>query len=161
MSDASAETVTNIRENCHEALVSVALVQEDGFADLGCELQLRRESSLLCVARREIAKEVETAFADCHDSRLVVQRAQGRAAVRVELFGVVGVHARRGEQPPRLRSRQRRTLNAGRDRRAGHDEPMDARGRGAFDHAFSIAIEAVMGQIDADIYELEHAGSRQ
>jgi hypothetical protein len=64
-----------LREDGEHALGSVALVQEDGQADLGRELQLRLEPALLDIARREVAIEIEPTLTDGDDLRLFGQRS--------------------------------------------------------------------------------------
>src|SRR5688572_16868397 len=95
---AARKASTHRLEHCDELLVCVALVQEHRFADLSRELELRREGASLRVAWRVVAEEIEAAFADGDELRCLEQRPQRRRRVRVELGGMMRVHAGRRAQ---------------------------------------------------------------
>jgi hypothetical protein len=95
--DAAGETRALRCKHRDELVVRVTLVQEQGFADFGRELELRREGVALRIARRVVAEEIEPALAHGDELRSCEQRAQRRRCVRVELGGVVRVHASRRE----------------------------------------------------------------
>ncbi len=90
-------------ERRDEIGVRVALMQEHGLAAVDGELELRAERALLRVARRQVAKVVESAFADRDDVGAPQQRGERRGRVRVEFRRVVRVHPGSREQNPGMR----------------------------------------------------------
>src|SRR5690554_1097431 len=65
--DAADDPADERLEQRDEALVRVALMQENGLPGRDRELELRDERVLLPVARREVAVEIESALADGDD----------------------------------------------------------------------------------------------
>src|SRR5690606_29739392 len=111
-----------------------------------------------CIARRKIAEEVEPALAGGDDARLREQRLERRQRGIVELGRVMRMNAGRRVQAARAQVGERRGRAARGDRRAGDDQTVDAARCGAVDHGLAVAVEAVVGQIDADVYETHGAG---
>jgi len=137
-----------------EIRMRVALVEENRFAELACELELAVEGGLLRSARRVIPEVIESALADRHDLRLLSERAQFGRALGGEFARVVRVDAGRREEPAAVLARQTdRALRRGK-RRARDDHLRDARDAGAFDHRLAIGIVTVVREIDADVDEL-------
>ena len=115
-----------------------------------------RERALLRVARRQVAKEIEPAFADRDDVGAPQQRGERRGRVRVEFRRVMRVHAGGREQTPGMRLAEGQGLHAAGDRGAGHDRAAHARRGRPREHVRAVAIEAVVREIGADVDDIEH-----
>jgi len=137
-----------------KVIVRVALMQEHRFADARRDLQLLRKRSPLQVARREIPKVVEAAFAHRDDAGLARQGLHHHERLWRQVGGMMGMHTRGGEQHARLRGRERDCLAGTVFARSSDDHLRDA-GRGrVLQHRRAIGIEAVMGEVDADVDQL-------
>src|SRR5437762_4538015 len=68
-------------------------MQEQRPAELDAELELRDEAFLLVGTGGVVAVEVEPAFADRHDPRVLRQRAQHEDGLRIAFTGVMGMDA--------------------------------------------------------------------
>ena len=85
-------------QNLRKARVRIARMQEERFAELEAELELRDAALLLVWMGRVVAVEVEPALADRHHARVLGKLAQGRDGFRVAIARVMRVHARRAAQ---------------------------------------------------------------
>src|SRR5207245_8114447 len=68
-------------------------MQEQWPAELDAELELRDEAFLLVGTGGVVAVEIQPAFADRHDPRVLRQRAQREDGLRIAFTGVMGVDA--------------------------------------------------------------------
>ena len=85
------------------------------------------------------------------------QRPKRIGAVLIEFLRVVWVDSRGCEQLLWKRFRELQSTNALRDRRSGHDEPIDAGGLRSFEHFSPIAVEAVVSEVCTNIDQSSHA----
>ena len=152
-----AEPAVELLHDRHEVGMRVALVQEQRLAGVDRDLQLAFEGLALRRARREVAEIVETALADGDDLRIREQRAHFGVAFLGVFDRVVRMHAGGGVEHTRvlLRQRQRfgRVFAAG----AGNDQLRNAGRTCAFQHRVAIPVEAVVGEVGADVDELHAA----
>src|SRR5690606_28893790 len=121
------------------------------------KIELRVEGAQLRIARREVPEKVQAAFTHGHDPVIREQLAQRRVARIIEVRRMVRVGSGRAEECLAIRHVQRRTARG--NIRAGDDETRDARGPRTVEQGSAIAVEAVVGEIDADVDQV-HAGSR-
>ncbi len=157
MRDAAAGDLRHqLDERREEVRVRVALMQEHGLAARRGELELRTERAPLRVARRQVAKVVEPAFADGDDVRAAEQRGERGSRVLVEFRRVMRVHAGRREQHAGMRFAEGQGLDAAGNRGAGHNRAAHAGRGGAREHLSAVMIEAVVREIGADVDNIEH-----
>jgi hypothetical protein len=152
--DRGAELAVEVAHRRHEVGVRIALVQEHGLARVRGDLQLHLEGAPLRRARREIAEVIQAAFADRDDLGHCLQRAHLRVALGRVLGRVVRMHAGGREQFAGMRTRQlgghRRMRAAG----TGDDHAGHAGVAGALHHRVAVVVEAVVGEVGADVDEL-------
>jgi hypothetical protein len=121
------------------------------------------EDFFLLRARREVAVEVQSAFAHGNHVRFLEQTAQTAGAVCIPVAGRMGVNTGGGEQllaaVIQLLALQRlfATFDAG----AGQHQLADPGGVGALEHGLMFVSKTGVGQVDADIDELHGATSDQ
>ena len=157
MRDSAAEARAVFAQDRQELLVRVALVEEHRLAQLHGEVELSPERCELRRARRKIAKIVQPALADRDDLRL---RGEGRELLQrrlVEFARMMRMNARRATKALRIAADQLDGGARARQRAAGNHHARDADCVGAPDHVGSIAVETVVGEVDADVDELERA----
>ena len=144
----------------HEVGVRVALVQEQRLSVFRCQLQLALERLALGRTRRKIAEVVQTAFAHRQHLRVRVQGAHLGVAFVGVFQRVVRVHAGGGEQKARMRLGQGQRLGRMLAAGAGDHHLHDARIARALQHRVAVRVEAVVGEIGADVDELHAAEFR-
>jgi len=132
----------------------VALMQEHRFAQLNRQVELAPESYELRGTRRQVAKIVQSAFTDCH--HLLSRGERGELLQRrlVELGSVMRMNAGRASKALRIAAHQVERRARARQRAAGDQHVRDADRIRAPDDVRSIAVETVVGEIDADVDEL-------
>ena len=153
VSDTAGESVAMLAKNGYEVRMRVALMKKDRLADEAGELQLPMEGLLLDSARREVAKIIESAFAHRDHLRKGCELAQLRQQFARELFRIVRMNTRRRKEVAGVSARQfDRVMRAGTV--AAGDDHLDHAGlRRPCNHSVTIIIEAVVSEIDADIYQ--------
>jgi hypothetical protein len=115
------------------------------------DFQLSDEGGALRRGRREVAKVVEAALSHRNHMGLPKQFMQFLAPGRIESSRMVRVNTRGAPQDLRMRASQRGRGARTREIRAGDDLPRHAGGGGPFEHLRSIAREAFVRQVRADI----------
>jgi hypothetical protein len=134
-----------------EIIVRVALVQEHRLADLRGELELAVERLPLRGARREVAEIIEPALSDrdhLGNPRKLSERGKTRG---IELGGVVRMNSRGSEESPGMLACESQRAHAARECRAGDDHLHDAGRVCPREHGITIAIVAVVSEVDADV----------
>ena len=114
------------------------------------------EGGKLGIARREIPVIVEAAFADGDDRGIRKEPLERRGGMPVEFACVMRRNAGRREQRARQVRAELECPDARRQRGARHDDPPDSAAERVGDDPAAVAIEAVMGEIAADIDEFGH-----
>ena len=132
----------------------VALMQEHGLAQLNRKVELAPEGYELRRTRRQIAKIVQSALADCHDFRRCRECCELLQRRLVELGCVMRMDAGRATKALRIASDQLERGPRARQRAAGDHHARHADVRCALNHLSAIAVETVVGEIDADVDEL-------
>src|SRR5690606_2936484 len=152
-----AEMIAEGPQDLHQALGGVALMEE--YRPLGADgqFQMRFEYPLLLRARREVAVEVQPAFAHCTHLRLGQQGAQLRRAVGRPFAGLVRMNAGGAEQMAAFfvqRAAQPYGGLAVGKAGAGQHQLLHPGGVGAVECRAWIPGECGVGKIDADIDQL-------
>jgi hypothetical protein len=129
----------------------VALMKKDRFADERSQLQLAMERLLLNGARREVAIVVESAFTHGNHFGTGGELTQLRPQLIAELACIVRMNTRRGEQAAEVALCKSDRLVRARAVAAGYYHLDYAGLRRPCNHGVTIAIEAVVSEIDADI----------
>jgi hypothetical protein len=153
MGDTADERGAVLAQNGYKIIMSIALVQEDRLTDLCGQLELAMERLLLHGARREIAKIIEPAFADRDHLRQRRELPQLHQQFFSQLFGVVRMNAGRGKQHARMSPRHFDSLAGAVPARASHHHLHHASGHRASNDSLAVRIEAVVSEIDTDIYQ--------
>ena len=151
--DPTHERRTVLLQNRHKIGVCIALMQEDRLADCSRELQLAMERLLLHGARRQIAEIIEPAFAYRDYLRKCSKLPQLRQQLFRELFCIVRMYARGRKQPPRMCTGHLNSFTSAGCARASYHHLHHASGHRACNDRVTIGIEAVVSEIDADIYQ--------
>jgi len=134
-----------------EIIVSVALVQEHGLAELRSQFELAVERLLLRGAGREVAEIIEPALSDrdhLGKPRELGERGETRG---IELGGVVRVNSGGGEQSPGMLACECHCSHAARQRGTGDHHLEDAGSVRPRHDRIAVAIVAVVREVDADI----------
>ena len=142
-----------LAEDGDECIVCVALVKEHGQSRFDGEFELQPEDALLVLVRREIAEIVEPAFAGGADPGFVHQAAQFRHVRGVELARVMRVDAGRRAESPGIAAHDRDGGARAFERAAGDDHVADTGGHGRGHDGVPVVVEAVVGEVEADVYE--------
>jgi len=129
-------------------------MEEHGLAQLHGQVELAPEGCELRRPRREIAKIVQTAFADCDHLRLRGERGELLQRRLVELRGVMRMDTGRATETLRIAANQLDGRSRARQRTAGDHHARHAGSRSPPDHFGAIGVETVVGEIDADVDEL-------
>jgi hypothetical protein len=151
--DPACECGAMLLQDRHKIGVRIALMQEDGLADARRELELAMERLSLYGARREIAKIIEPAFAYRDDLRQRCELTQLRQQLLRELFRMVRMYARGGEQPAGTSTSHLDSIAAAGSARASDYHLHHACCRCACNDRITIRCEAVVSKIDTDIYQ--------
>ncbi len=117
------------------------------------ELELAVKCLLLHGTRRKVAKIVQSAFADRDHLREGCQLPQLRQQFPGELFSVVRMYAGGGKELPGMGTRHFNGLMGTRPARASHHHLHYASRHSACNDGVTIGIEAVVSEIDTDIYQ--------
>jgi tetratricopeptide (TPR) repeat protein len=134
--------------------MGVALMQEHRLAQLNRKVELAPEGYELRRTRRQIAKIVQSALTDCHNFRRCRECGELLQRRLVELGCVMRVNAGRASEALRIAANQLDRRTRARQRAARDQHVRDADFSGAPDYVRSIAVETVVGEIDADVGEL-------
>ena len=132
----------------------IPLMQKHGFAQLNSEVELPTEGDELRGPRRQIAKIVQSAFADGDDFGCCRQRSELRQRRLVELGCVMRMNAGRAAEALWIAADQVDRGTRTRQRTARDQHVCDTDVSCALDYVRSIAVETVVGEIDADVDEL-------
>lgn len=119
------------------------------------QIELSPEGRELRRARRKVAEIVEPAFADGDDLRLSGKLGKLAQRLLVELGGMMGMNAGRAPETLRILANQPDGGARAGERAAGDHHTRHSGPRGAVDHLGAIRVEAVMGEIDSDVDELD------
>jgi hypothetical protein len=151
MCDAAAQSRAMVSHQGNEILVGIAFVQKHGLAHVDRELQLTFERGELIGTRREISEVVQSAFTHCDDVCMLSELSQLAERVLIQIGRVMGMNPRgTTEQIVMGRDEIERAARA-RDGAAGNQHAHDADLPCAFDDFGTIAIEAVVSEVDADV----------
>ncbi len=101
----------------------------------------------------EVAEEIEAAFTRGADLRRLNQFAQLRHGLVRKFVGVVRMNAGRGAEHRRIRAHDGDGRPRALERAAGDDHVADARPEGSGDDLVAIAVEAVVAEVQADVYQ--------
>ena len=153
MGDPAHERRAVLFQNSYKIRVCIALVQKNRLTDARSELQLAMKRLLLHSARRKVAKVIESTLADRDHLHERCKLAQLRQQLLSELFGVVRMYARGREEPPGMGTGHFDSLAGARTARASDDHLHYASGHRARNDRLTIGIEAVVSEIDTDIYQ--------
>jgi hypothetical protein len=153
MSHSADEPAVKLLQYCLEILVGIALMKKYRLRDGRGDFQLGDEGGALRRGRREVAIVVEAAFSHRNHMGLPEQLMQFLAPGRIESRRMVRVNTRGAPQDLRVRGGQRGRGARTRQVRAGDDLPHHAGGAGPFEHLCSIAREAFVRQVRANIDE--------
>jgi hypothetical protein len=129
------------------------LMQKDRLAQLHGEIELLPERRGLRRPRRKIAKVVQPAFADRHDLRRCGEAGELLQRRFIELPGMMWMNARRTTEALRIAAHQGNGGARALERTACDHHVSDARCVRAPDHVRPIAVETVVGEVDADVDE--------
>ena len=141
-----------------EIIVSVALVQKHRLVELCGQLELAVERLLLRGAGREVAEIIEPALSNrdhLGKPRELGERGETHA---IELGGVVRMNSRGGEESPGMLACQCHGTHAARHGGAGHDHLQDAGSVRPRDDRITIAVVAVVREVDADVHQRRGRG---
>src|SRR4029077_5689778 len=119
----------------------------------GGELELAMKRLLLRGTWRKIAEIIQAAFAHRDHLRQGCELAQLHQQLLSQLFGVVRMDARRGKQHAWMGPRHLDSLARALAARASHHHLHHASGHSASNNRFTVRIEAVVSEIDTDIYQ--------
>ena len=103
--------------------------------------------------RREVAKVIEPAFADRDDFGTVREICERLDGSVIDIARMMRMYSGRAAIPVRVNANQFDCRSSARKRAAGDEEMANARLLGAFDHRFTICIEAVVRQIESNVDE--------
>ena len=134
-----------------EIIVRVALVQEYRLANLRGELELAVERLLLRRAGREVAEIIEPALSDRDHLGNACELSERGKTRGIELRGVVRMNPRGGEESLGILACESQRAHAARECRAGDHHLHDAGRARPRDHGITIAIVAVVCEVDADV----------
>lgn len=148
-----ADLPVELLHDRHEIRVRVALVQEQRLAGVGGDLQLHLERTSLRGARRKIAEVIQAAFAHRDHFGQCLQRTHFRVAFGGVFGRMVRMHARGGEQFAWMRTCEFGGHGGMRAARAGDDHARHARRARALQHGVAVVVEAVVGEVGADVDE--------
>src|SRR5262245_58021487 len=133
--------------------MGVALMQEHGLAQPNRKVELAPEGDELRRTRRQIAKIVQSAFADCDDLGRCSEHRELFQRRLIELGCVMRMNACCAPEALRIATDQFDRGTRARQRAAGDQHVRDADVSRAPDYVRSIAVETVVGEIDADVDE--------
>ena len=138
--------------------MSVALVEKHRLAQLHGQVELSPERCDLRGVRRKIAKIIQPALADRDHLRLRGECREFLQRRLVELARMMRMNARRATKALRIAADQLDGRARARQRASGNDHARHADGLGAADYVGSIAVETVVGEVDADVDERSGQG---
>ncbi len=142
-----------VSEQVHEVGVRVALVQEDGLADPGGQLELVGEGTALVHGWREVAEVIEPALSGRADERVAELFLQRGKIGSGEFLGVMRMNAGRGAEQPRPGFADRDGAGIALHRAAGDHHADDAGVERPRDDLGAVVVVAVVGEVDADVDE--------
>ncbi len=131
--------------------MGIALVQEQGQAELGGQFDLLLQGGDLLRFGGKHPEVVETALADGFYRRRLRQGFQGRVVPGVEVLGVMGMDAGSTRQQVGVFAAQGLRLAAFRQVGAGHQQVGDIGLAGPVQYGVQVVVKTFVGQVDADV----------
>jgi hypothetical protein len=138
-----------------EILVGIAFMQEERFLKTDRKSQLTLECESLFARSREVTVVVETGFAYGNDQRILGQGRQRLERGVVQIDGMVRMTACGRTQDAGRGATELQSGLATVQRGAGHDELYDPGLQRSTQNLLAIGVVAVVGQVDADVDQLE------
>ena len=153
MQDGTARDVRVVAQHRQEVAARIPLVQEERLVESRGEAELELERTALLGGRREVPEVVESALACRNHQRVAGELGEPRGIRVAQRRRVVRMHAGRRAQDLRMPTAERNGLLRVGEGRAGDDHRRDPRGACARQHRLAVRIEAVVGQVGADVDE--------
>jgi len=129
------------------------VMQKHRKAGFRGEFELHAECTLLVLVRGEIAEIVESALAGSAGLGRAHQAAKLGDFRRVELARVMRVDSGRRPEPPRVAAHNGDGRARALERAAGDDHVADANGHCSGDDGVPVVVEAVVREVESDVYE--------
>lgn len=158
MRDTVRQLRTIFTQDGQKVCMSVALVQEHGFADTDCEFKLLCEGCALNVSRREIAEIVQSAFACSDDFDCLCEFGEFGECCTIEIACMMRMNTGSTAKMPGICAHERNGCTCTGDGAACDHHAGDASGDGLLDDALTVLIKAVVSQIESDIDQVWRLG---
>ena len=153
----ATELVTKVAQHGNKCLAGVALVQKDRQAAFGGDAQLVFQGFDLCIAGREVAVEIQSAFTDRFDRRVGAETFQLLIAISLPLFCPMRMHASSSKQALGKFRAVLDDLVGMIERGSGQQHLADASLPGPLQYSRAVLDEGLVSQVDANINPIHGA----